>query len=154
MEYEIIQWDAPEYYHQPRSADWFWSYGIIVISVAVLSVLFSNVLFAIFIILIGILAGYYAARTPDIIHCELQPLGILAGTMFYDYNDIKSFWVDDNHPHTKIVLLSKKILSTHIIIPVDDATHPIEIIEYLLPHIPQVKGEETFLHKLMEQIGL
>ncbi len=154
MEHDVIEWDAPEYYHEPRSADWFWSYGIIVASIAILSVLFSNILFAIFIILAGILAGYYAAREPDIIHCELQPLGILAGKIFYDYTDIKSFWVDDNHPHTKLVLISHKALSPHIVIPVDDITHPIDITDYLIHYIPQVKGEETFFHKLMEQVGL
>ncbi len=154
MEHEVIQWDAPEYYHWPHSADWFWSYGIVVTSIAILSILFSNVLFAIFIVIAGILAGYYAARKPDIIHCELQPLGILAGKTFYDYNDIRSFWVDDNHPHAKLVLISKKLFSMHIVIPVDDTTHPADITEYLIRHIPQVKGEETFLHKLMEQAGL
>ncbi len=154
MEHDILAWDAPEYYHWERGSDWFWSFGIIVASVAVLGVLFSNVLFAIFILIAGALAGYYAARKPDVIHCELQPLGILAGTVFHPYDSLKSFWIDDNHPHTKLVLTSKKMFSPHIVIAVDDTTHPLDLSNYLVRFLPQIKGEETFLHKILEQAGL
>jgi len=151
---DVVAWDAPEYYHWPRSTDWYWSYGIIVASIAILSVLFENILFAIFVVIAGALAGYYSSREPGTIHCELQPLGILLGKKFHDYTDLKSFWVDDNHPHTKLVLVSKKTFSNHIVIPVDDTTHPIIITDYLIRYIPQVKQTETALHKLMERAGL
>jgi hypothetical protein len=151
---EVLAWDAPEYYHWERSADWYWSFGIIVASVAILSVLFENILFAIFVVIVGILAGYYASLEPRMIHYELQPRGLLAGDKFHEYADIKSFWVDVNHPHTKIIFTSKKMFAAHIVIPSDDSVSPEAINHYLAHHLPQVKAEETPLHKILEQAGL
>ena len=95
--------------------------------------------------------GQKGAEAPD---TDLDKFASHAFKTFYDYADIKSFWVDDNHPHTKLVLISHKSFSPHIVVPVDDITHPIDITDYLIHYIPQVRGEETFFHKLLEQIGL
>ena len=36
-----IEWDAHEYEHKERSADWFWAVGIISVSMAVAAIIFG-----------------------------------------------------------------------------------------------------------------
>ena len=48
-----IEWDAHEYEHKERNRDWFWAVGIISVSLAVVAVIFGNIIFAILILRSG-----------------------------------------------------------------------------------------------------
>jgi hypothetical protein len=153
MESEVISWDTHEYYHMDRGSDWFWMLGIVSVSLAIICVLFGNVLLALFILIAAFAAGLYAAKGPNIAHFELQPKGILAGETFYTFKTLESFWIDEHHPLPRIILKSKKTFMPHILIPIDDM--PVhEIREYLLDHIHEVEHQESIAHQLLERLGL
>jgi hypothetical protein len=153
MEQEVIAWDAPEYHYIEKSSDWFWMLGIISISIAVLCILFGNTLFGIFISVGAISAGLYAAREPALAHYELQPKGILSGTVFYPYSTLDSFWIDEHHPLPRIILKSKKMLMPHIIVPFNHI-HPDDIKDYLLDHLKEEEHKTSLAHRWLEHIGL
>src|ERR1700722_18347164 len=114
MENTVLAWDAREYHHIEKNSDWFWSLGIITATIVVLAILFGDILFAVFILLGALAAGIYAGREPETIHYELQHKGVLAGDYFYPYHTLQSFWVDEDRPHPKLILNSKKVFSPHI----------------------------------------
>jgi hypothetical protein len=154
MDQHVLSWDAPEYHHVERTADWYWMLGIIAVSITVLCILVNNILFGLFILLGALSAGMYASKEPKVVNFELQPRGILANKLFYPYNTLDSFWIDEHHPLPRIVLKSKKTFSPHITIPLSESIHSEEVRQYLVQHIAEVEHNESYFHRLLEHIGL
>lgn len=152
MPHDVITWDAPEYHHFDKSADWYWSLGIIAVSIAVLCILFNSILFAIFILLAAFVGALYAGRTPELIHVELRPRGILVHDKVYPYVTLDSFWVDEEAHPDKIIIKSKKMLMPYIVIPISHI-HPEDIRMFLKMHLPEVEHHESLAHKALEYLG-
>ncbi len=151
---EVLSWDAVEHHHIEKTSDWYWSLGIIAVSAAILCVLFSNILFGIFILIAAFTAGLHAARSPNMIHIELHRKGILVEQKFYHYKDIESFWIDEHEQLLpSIILKSKKLLMPYIIIPIGD-THPDHIHSELKRHLEEIPHHESAFHKVLEYFGL
>jgi hypothetical protein len=154
MDRPVLSWDAYEYHHIDRTSDWFWSLGIIAISVAILAILFGNILFGIFIILGAIAAGMYAARPPYLTRIELNHDGVKIDDLLYKYRNINSFYIDEfHHHHPRIVFTLKKLFTPHIIILIDHQSSD-DIRDYLLDYIPEIHHEDSVIHTLFEKLGL
>lgn len=153
MEYEpLITWDMPEYYHTDKTADWYWTLGIIAISIAVLCVLFGDVLLALFAILGALTLGIYAHREPNIVPHEISTKGVLVDKTLYTFNSLESFWIESDEPRPKIVLKSKKMFMPYILIPCEGL--PLnEVRKVLLAHLPEVEHHEPLTQKLFEHFG-
>jgi len=146
-----LAWDAPEYHFVEKTPDWYWSLGIITVSIIVILLFFNEVLFALFILLAAIVSGVYAGREPGLVHVELGYRGIIYGKNLYLYNELDSFWVEESH-HSRIIIKSKKTLMPYIVIPIGD-THPDDVRDYLAQYLPEVEHREPIGHKLMEYLG-
>ena len=68
MEENKITWSAFEYEHKEKNNDWFWALGIIIVAGALTSLIYGNYFFAMLLIIGGVLMGYFAKKTPRIIH--------------------------------------------------------------------------------------
>lgn len=110
---------------------------------------------AITFILIGMLGYIFAERQPRTIQMEITPDGIRVDNYFYDYDDIRSFWIFyEIEEEIRILSLhSKKTFLPYIHIPIGNA-NPIKIRETLLRYIPEIKQELTILDRLEKLIGL
>ena len=153
-----ISWTAPEYEHHEHSAGWYWALGIISVSLAVAFVIVGNTLLSIIIILgMGTLLAY-AKHPPRNIQCSLSKRGLKAGEKLYPWETLESFWVlegskEAKYSHDpKILLTSKKPLTPHIVVPLDesviDDVH--RSLARMLPEEPQV---EPLPARLMRRIG-
>jgi hypothetical protein len=138
-----MEWKAPEYEHFERTSDWYWALGIITVTLFVAALLLKSVLFGIMILLGGFSLGLYGARKPRTISFGIGPRGVKINEKNYFYDDLKSFWVRYDPPHTKeLVIESKKTIMPHITIPLADAD-PVAIREYLLKFLKEEKIEES-----------
>ena len=90
---EKIEWSALEYEEKERSRDWFWALGVIVVAVVVTSIIYSNYFFAVFVVLGGVMLGFFAIKKPDVVFYELNEKGLKVGTRFYPFENISAFWV-------------------------------------------------------------
>ncbi len=152
MHHEIITWDSHEYHHFEKNADWYWSLGIIAVSIAILCILFNNLLFAAFIIVGAIAGALYAAREPELAHVELRPHGVKVNNIMYTYHSLESFWVEEfEHPEV-LILKSKHLLMPYIIVHLSHV-HPDDIRVYLRMHLKEVEHHESLIHKLFEYLG-
>ena len=153
MENPILNWQAYEYKHTPKSADWFWALGIIAISIAVTSILFNNFLFALFIILGAITLGFFAKRRPLLLNMEINDKGIKVGRTFYAFSSIESFWVDaENENDQKVIIKVDSITMSHVAIPIEEID-PMEVKECLLRYLPEEEHTEPIVNKVMEKLG-
>ena len=155
-----LEWSALEYHYHPKTADWYWAVAIIAVSIAVTSVIFSNILFAFFIAVAATGLCIVAARRPQVLSCAINERGIIINKRLFPFTTLESFWVEDHihieklgpHHTPKIILKSKKVFMPFIVVPIDivDAE---EVRNILLSYLPEVEHMEPLGQKMMENLG-
>lgn len=149
---ESLVWSAPEYTHHPRSVDWFWGLGLIVLLASGVAIYLGNALFAIVLILAGGILALFAVRPPQEIQYALTPEGVLAGDTLYPFPSLKAYSVTDGVRYEKIILVSKRRLMPYIVIPV--VGYPAETIrEFLQEYLPEEERAEPWVYLLAERLG-
>lgn len=149
-----LHWQTLEYEEKERSADWFWAVGIITIAVAVTSIIFNNILFALVIIIGGFALSLYAARPPKEIDVVLDDMGIRIEKYFYPYRTLESFWVEEREDSSRVLIKSQRLIMPYIILPInEEEIEPEEIRNYLGRYLPEVFHSESTFHHIMEYLG-
>ncbi len=154
MDNKNITWEAAEHEFRERTADWFWTLGIIIVSGALTSLILGNFLFSIVILLSGFALFLFGTRKPSVHQFELSERGIRIGPKLYPYLTLRSFWVEDQHEHLKPKLLikSQKPFVPHLVIPLGDLD-PRSVHAYLLPYLQEEEQREPLAHHLFEWLG-
>jgi hypothetical protein len=149
-----LHWQTFEYEERERTPDWFWAVGIITVSIAVASIIFNNVLFAIVILLGGFALSLYAARPPREIDVVLDDMGIRVEKFFYPYRTLESFWVEETEHRARVLIKSQRLIMPYIILPINETEiEPEEIEKYLGRYLPRVFHSESLFHHIMEYLG-
>jgi hypothetical protein len=151
----VLRWSAYEHEHIERDSDWYWALGIVAISIAVTSILFQDVLFGILIIVAATTIGLLARTPPDITQFEISDRGVRINGTLHRFREIISFWVEDEHPHHRPLLLvdTTKWLSPNLIIPIEHID-PALVRAYLQERVKEVHMKEPVAHKILEFLGL
>lgn len=148
---EKLIWSALEYEEKDRGSDWFWAFGIIIITSSITTIIFENYFFAALIMLSGILLGFFAIRKPDTVTYELNQGGLIIRNRLYPYEGIKSFWIQIEKPilfiHTERAFMP--ILSIPIHETIAEDIHSIMTSK----NIEEVEMKEHASEKIMEALG-
>ena len=150
-----LRWSAYEHEHIERGSDWYWALGIVAICAALTSVLFSNVLFAIVLIVAAFTIGLIARTPPRLIEFEISDRGIRVAGTLHRYDHIIAFWLEDEHEHMPPLLLvdTTKFMSPNLIIPIEDID-PAEVREFLQQRAEERPMKEPVSHKILEFFGI
>lgn len=148
-------WEAHEYVFQEKTSDWYWAVGIVVVSVAVLVIIFGNLLLALLILLSGFVLALFASKKPDLVRFEVSKKGIMIDKTLYPYGTLDSFWVEDNDHlgfHSKLLIKSQKVVMPLIVIPLE-GTNPEEVRDFLLDHLLEEHHSESIGKHILERLG-
>lgn len=150
-----FSWTAPEYEYFEKHPKWYWLMGGILLAIIIYAIVTNSFIMAITFILIGMLGYVYAEREPRNIEIAILVDGIKVETYFYNYDDIRSFWIFyEVEEGLKILSLhSKKTFLPYVHVPIGNA-NPIKIRETLLNYLPEIKQELTIIDRLERLIGL
>lgn len=148
-----IEWDAHEYEHKIRSEDWYWAVGIITVAIAISSIIFGNIIFAILIIVSAFALSLFINRAPDTVHVIVDEKGVVRENIRYPYGTIHSFWIDVEHPHKKILLRSQKKFMPLIIIPLGNNVDPEKLQRTLLRYLPEEHHTLPVTERFLEYLG-
>ena len=148
-----IEWDAHEYEHKERKSDWFWAVGIISVSLAITSIILDNIILGLLILISAFTLSIFANRPPKTIHVVVYDKGITKDKIHYPYNTLRSFWIDIEHPHKKIILRSEKLLMPLIIIPLGEDTDIEQIHDDLSSTLPEEFHSLPFIERIIEYLG-
>ena len=154
MEQSLLEWSAYEHKHIRKSSDWFWVFGIITITGAVISIIFNNILLAIVILTGAFVLALNVAKKPNTINFKINKRGVIIDNKLYLYNSLESFWVEDNEEYgaPKLLIKSKKMFATHIIIPIKQVS-PSEVRDYLIKYLDEEEDSEPLSQKIVEFFG-
>ncbi len=149
-----IIWSAYEHEHIERGSDWFWALGIIAVCAALTSTLFSNVLFAILILVATGVLVLLARRPPPFHEFEISDRGIRISEESHSYDEILSFWVDTETGAEPLLLVdTTKFTAPNLIIPIGD-NDPESIRNFLREYAQEIPMKEPLSHKILEFFGL
>lgn len=149
-----IVWQSPEYTYRENSVDWFWAVGIIATTTAIVSIVYGNILFAIFIIIGAFTLLMYAARRPRTVNFTLNERGIYINKILYPFNTLDSFWIHKyDKTADKLIIKSKKMLMPYIsiILPNDDSAE--DIHRFIIKYLPEEEHRESMPEAIMEYLG-
>ncbi len=147
-----ISWNTIEYLHTEKTTDWYWIVAIITLSIALISIILNNIIFAILIIVSSFTLSLFASRKPEIINIEMNNSAVLVSKERHAYKDIESFWVETRDFNPRVLLKSKKMFMPFIVILIDDI-EPEEVQNFLSKHLPEEEHSEPLLEKLLLYFG-
>ncbi len=152
-------WQAHEYIFQEKTSDWYWAVGIIGASVAVISLIFGNIIFALLIALCTFCLMLFGAKEPALVRFEINKTGVLIDRRLYPYGTLQSFWVEDNRHRghqSKLFLKSKRLAVPLIAVPLEgheEGVNPEDIRDFLLDHLLEDEHAEPLGQKVLEFFG-
>lgn len=147
-----FSWNTLEYIHTEKTNDWYWIVGIVTISIAVVSIILNNLIFAILIIVSSFTLSLFASRKPDVVTATIDNTGVIFGKIRYPYSNLESFWVENRDNYPRLLLKSKKILMPFIVIHINEDDYD-EIRGLLIRYIKEEEHTEPFLEKVMIYLG-
>ncbi len=149
-----LQWNGYEHEHVERGTDWFWALGIATVCAAVIAILLNDALFAVLIIIAAFTIALLARNAPDISTFEISVRGIRINGALHLYDEIISFWVEDEHDgHPLLLVDTIKFLSPNLVIPIHDID-PALVRAYLKQHAEEVPMKEPVAHKILTFLGI
>lgn len=150
---KAISWEAPEHHHVEKSSEWFAVVGILTLAAAAAAYALGNILFAVLIMLIGLVMSLVTIRTPEIIPYAVSARGIRVDDRLYPYTTLESYYIDEDDPKgPQLLLKGERLIMPLIVIPIpEDEVDEIEDI--IAMKIPEEHLEESFFAKLLESVG-
>ncbi len=150
----ILRWSAFEHEHIERGSDWFLGLGIVAVSIGIVSIIFHDVLFAVLILVAAVTIAILAVHPPELSEFEISERGVRVAGRLHRYEEIISFWVEDENGDRPTLLIDTvKFMHPNIIIPIDHID-PHEVRAYLREHAEETPMKEPMAHKILEFFGL
>ncbi len=148
-----ITWEAPEHHHTEKSPEWFAVVAILTLAAAAAAYTLGNILFAVLLILIGLVMSLATLRTPDIIQFAVSARGVRVDERLYPYTTLESYCIDEDDPKgPQLLLRGERLMMPLIVIPLpEDEVDEIE--DLIAMKLPEEDLEESFFAKLLEFVG-
>ncbi len=150
-----IEWQAPEYNHTPRTADFFWAIGLVTLMACGIALYFANYVFAVFILISGACLILFTIREPENMNFIIETEGLTIGKDKYEWKDIKSFNIkksDKGQDNAKLLIETSKYFLPIYTIPVPSSLLS-EVSNSLLKIIPKTELQESHSMLFAEKLG-
>jgi len=132
-----IELEVPEFTKYERSLLWYVIAIIIGVALLIYSIITSNFLFAVILVLITVIIIIMSFNQPRMLKTVIDPTGIRIGGKKYEYSKFKSFSVIYQPPEINTLYLEFNMpLRDRISIQLGD-TDPNEVREYLLNYLEE-----------------
>lgn len=132
---KLAEWKFSEYVKYERSPAWYVGLGIIEVAVIIYSILSKNFLFALIAILVGLILVLHSRQEPAELYCRIFEDGIQVGSKFYEWDDIRKFWLVYEPPNIKLLHIDlKSIFMPDFSVPLNNQ-NPLEIRQILKTYL-------------------
>lgn len=149
---ELFGWTVDEYDRHVRGPAWFALAFLAAVGLILYALITQNFLFAIIIVMFGVIIGLSALREPERIPFRATTRGVVVGELFVPYKDLKDFWIVYEPPYVKNLYFEhKNPLTPRIVIPFEDAD-PVEVRATLLAHLDENGRSEEPLGDLLGRV--
>lgn len=147
-----ISWETHEYIHTEKGSDWYWIVGMVTVTIAIISIILNNVIFAILIIVSSITLSLFASRRPKVVDVKIDNRGVQFGRTMYPFVNLESFWVETRDNFPRLLIKTKKIFMPLVVIHVDPEDEEI-LRSILMNYLKEEELSEPLLEKVMIYLG-
>jgi hypothetical protein len=141
----VIHWRGPEFEHYPHDRQWYVGAALVLCAIIVYAIFTNGIIMAIVFILVGLTGYLLLSRPQKVIDFAITYDGVLIGDEMYDYDNIKSFWIFYEPPHTRVISLHLKgQVRPYLHIPLHQID-PVVIHENLSQFIPEIEQEQSII---------
>ena len=141
----VVSWRGPEFEHYPHDRQWYLGALLIVCLIIVYAIFTDSIIMAIVFVLIAFTGYLFLSRPQKVIDFAITYDGVVAGNDLYSFDDIRSFWIFYEPPHTRIISLHMKDhFRPYLHIPLHQVD-PVIIHEKLTDFIPEIKQEQNLV---------
>lgn len=145
-------WSGPEYAHEEKSMDFFWTIGLVAILGFIVAVIFKSYVFGIFLLVSGASLIFFYIRPPQEVTFTLNGESINIAGKEYLYKNLKGFMVKRNIPWSKLLIMTDGKFLPILTLPLPSESDK-EAYDILIQFIPELPLEESPSMKFMEKIG-
>jgi hypothetical protein len=150
----LIHWQAAEYVSYEKDKKWYLYISLVLIIIVAYAVFTNSPVMAITFILIGVVGYIFLNRKPKIIDFSILNDGITSGKNLYEFENIESFWIFYEPPHTRVISLHMRgTIMPFIHIHIGDAD-PIEIRRILMEYLPEIKQKPSAINTMERFLGI
>lgn len=104
-----VNWQATEYIHQEKDAKWFILFGLVLIAMLAVAILFmKSWTFAVLLVVIAVVIVVFAKRPPRILSYSLSDKGLHIGDTLHRFADFKGFGIIRDGEEFSIMLIPTK----------------------------------------------
>ena len=142
----LMSWDVDEYTRHDRGPMWYVVAAIIGTGLIIFALITANFLFAVIILMFGVISFVLHLREPSKIDVAITNLGIALSDSFISYKDIRDFSIVFNPPAVKLIYIDfKSSFKPLLAIPLENID-PNDAREILLQYVKEnlSRTEETF----------
>ncbi len=151
----LFEWEGKEYDPNPKSADWYWALGIIAVAGTIASVLFSNYLFAVLIVIATVVIALHSTKHPSTHTFRILEQGLMIGEELHLFERMTSFSALEDIEDRLPPLLSIKTdswLSPHLMIPLDGVDAD-AVYEYFLEKVDEQEHRHAMSDVVAAWVG-
>lgn len=148
-----ITWEAPEHHHVDKQSDWFVALGILVFAFTLTAAIFGDVLFAILLIVGGMVLALSAAKKPRIIPFSISVRGVRIDDQLLPFTTLRSYHIDEEDPRgPHLLILSQRRFTPMYVIPLPP-DHIDDVEEIMQGRLAEEHLQEPLLLKALEFFG-
>jgi len=153
----LAAWDFPEFQKHKRTTAWYVVMALLIGALVIFAVATQNYLFLVIVILFVVIYVMRSRREPALLNIKITEDGLgIAQQTFYEWRDIKSFWIVYEPPSVKNLYVDfKASLRASITVALENQ-NPLKIRKILAEYIPEdlEKENETFSDGLSRMLKL
>jgi hypothetical protein len=117
----VFSWLFKEYEQYVRSKRWYLVALVVCVALVVYALFSANYLFALVIILFGIVMYLHEMQPPMDVYFGITETGVILGKKFYKFSELEGFWVIYNPPEVKnLYFRLKNVVKFRVKIPLLD----------------------------------
>ncbi|MDD4995294.1 MAG: hypothetical protein PHW53_02435 [Patescibacteria group bacterium] len=148
-----ITHEVPEFIKHERSLLWYIVAFLIAGGLVTYAILSGNFLFAVIVVLIGVIIVLTSFREPRKLSFEIDPMGVAVGGKRYKFTDFKDFSIIYNPPETNTLYLEFRMpLRERLSVQLGDMD-PNEVREYLMNFLKEdLEREQESLSDILSRL--
>jgi hypothetical protein len=138
----VFSWTVKEYEQHVRERRWYIVMGSIAILLIAYAIISTNYLFALIVVLFGIVMYLHDMQAPMELPFTITTTGLVLGSKYYRFSEVTNFWIIYSEGGVKNLYFSLASPLRHRLrIPLGPAD-PIVVREYLLDYLPEDLEQE------------
>jgi hypothetical protein len=150
---DTISW-LTSLHHVPKKEGTLYIGGCLFGAAILIAFFWHDLLFTTLLTLAGIILIAKSRNSHRPSQIDIDKAGISIDDQKYYYHEVKSFWLDYDPPHTRVLSIEfKKAHQMPLRIPLEN-TNPLEIRALMIEFIPEKEHERPMLDHFIRRLGL